>query len=244
MDVLCVFGRPIEKVNGRWALSAYFERLSETGAHTGVRSPDIDPNADDPRIVVAGAEANATASALFFEKLRRKGDAPKMVVFSAGRPPYLRNDPDPTLNEARFFKKMFLRYADPHSSTKLVLQTQNINSYGDVFETLRLARAKKLESVGFVTVTVHMARCKEFYRHVLRREPSLGSVETEWFASETLLLELSPAAYDHLWEAMISKAYARTAERERRGIAALRAGMYDFDAPGYAHTPGQLDLKK
>ena len=232
-DILCVFGRPIEKVNGHWQLSAYFERITETGAHPGIREEDIDPNSEDPRIVIAGAEVNALACAVLFEKLRNEGAPPKVVIFSAGRPPYLRNDPDPDLNEAQIFREFFLKHARPSPETELVLQTQNINSYGDIVETLRLAQRKGLQSIGLVTLTVHMARCREFFRHALKQEVGFLGMQVGWFASEPLVLEEFSANYAFLWEAMISKAYARTAEHERKGITDLREGRYRLTAPGF-----------
>lgn len=234
LDILCIFGRPIEKVNDEWELSTYFERVLETGIHPGIRCDSLDPNSDDKRILIAGAHVNALGGTILFEKLRKDGVPPKIVIFSAGRPPYLQKNPDPTLTEARIFKNFFLKNPNYNEAeTEIILQTQNINSYGDVIETLRFAQARGFQRIGIVTLTVHIARCQEFYAHALAMESSFKSLKIHWFASEFLVLEKFPSEYKFLWEAFISKAYARTAEHERRGIQAIRQGTYAFNAPGF-----------
>lgn len=238
-DILCVFGRGIEKVDGVWRPTAYIEKLSPENQHPGVRYPEntIDMDGDDPQVVIAGAEINALATATLFASWRAAGSPPKVVTFAAGRPRYIAEDPDPTLSEGRLLKEVFLREVEPIADgVEVVMQTTNRNTRDDLLKTLHLAKTRGFQRIVIVSVLVHVPRCMEFLRHALLAEPSFSNISVEFFASETVVLNHC-SGYEFLYRAMISKAFARTAERERRGIADLQSGKYDFVSQGYAFAP-------
>ncbi len=236
-QVLCVFGRGIEKVNGVWKPTAYIERLSESNGHPGVRVEGITPFDDDPRVVIAGGDINATALAVLYEEFFGLGSPAEVVAFAAGRPSYLANEPDQTLTEGKVMHRHFLSITDPWRATEIVFQSGNRNTRDDLAETLALAKIRRFSGIGIITVGIHIPRCQEFMKHV--PVDLLEGVEIRWFASEPIVLRYLPSEYRSLWEAMISPAYTRTAERERRGIADLRAGKYNFGSQGYGFAPAR-----
>ena len=238
-EILCVFGRGIEKVNGVWRPTAYIEKLSPDNQHPGDRYPEdqIDMNGDDPQVVIGGAEINALATTALYNSLWDAGSLPEVVTFAAGRPKYIADDPDQTLSEGQLLKQVFLResWFDP-AQTETVMQTTNRNTRDDLLETLHLAKTRGYRRVAIVSVLAHIARCMEFLRWALIAKPKFNDIEVKFFASEPVVLNHYPD-YNFLYEAMISKAFARTAERERRGIADLREGRYDFGPQGYQFAP-------
>ncbi|MDO8472124.1 MAG: hypothetical protein Q7S64_03200 [bacterium] len=228
-SVLCVFGRGIEKVEGVWEPTQAIEQLSEQGGHPGERIPGIECNSDDGRVVIAGGEYNVRAAVW----LHDQGQPPAVLVFAAGRPNYLLSDPDPTLSEGKIMLGRFTQQVVLSDSTRVVIQDQNKNTRDDLVQTLFLARDNKLHNVTIVSVTVHLPRCREFLQSALAAEPSLACCRVEFVASEMVLMHYEPKLCATLQELLISKAYCRTAERERKGIEDLRGGRYNFGSQGY-----------
>src|SRR5262249_1871072 len=87
---LCVLGRGIERVQTRygsvWRPTRYLEQPSADGSHTGNRNP---AEQHDETSLIAGGHANLLAASTLFNRLRRQGATPNLVIFAAGRPPYL-----------------------------------------------------------------------------------------------------------------------------------------------------------
>ncbi len=234
-EVLCVFGRGIEKVNGAWQPTAMIERL-ENNQHPGVRTNGISANDDDERIVIAGAELNVLAAVALYREAKRESTAPRTIVFAAGRPKYIADDPDPDLTEGGVLRGVFLAHL-PDCEAEIVLQTRNRNTRDDLLETLRLAVSHGYASITIVSVQVHLPRCREFLHWALKAYPELARVEVQFVASEHVVAAHWPERALEAQEVLISRAYARTAERERKGIEDLRAGRYDFGTQGYSFAP-------
>ena len=115
-DCIVVLGRGIEYVEGRgWRPTTAIERLSEQGWHPGIRERGLTPDSEG-EIILAGSNANIYAAVELFEKQSKEDAAPSLVIFAAGRPNYLMDNPDPTLSEgcvmnAKFQNKgMFLGF--------------------------------------------------------------------------------------------------------------------------------------
>jgi hypothetical protein len=225
-EVLCVFGRGIEKVDGIWQPTAYIERLSDEDCHAGFRTHGITPFDNDTRVVVAGAEINAVACAMLYKKFDDDGATPAVVIFAAGRTAYIANDPDLNLTEGRILCRRFRELAPPGERTEIVFQPGNKNTRDDLVETLKFAKERGFSRIAVISVTVHIPRCQEFMRYV--PDEFISAMDVRWFASEPIVLQYFPEEYSYLWEAMISPAYIRTAERERKGIDDLRSGHYKF----------------
>ncbi|MBI4094893.1 MAG: hypothetical protein HY435_01735 [Candidatus Liptonbacteria bacterium] len=220
VDMLCILGRGIEKVEEQWIPTQYIARRSKNNEHLGIRAKEISANDDDPRIFIAGGECNVFAASVLFKRWQEKGRVPQIVTFAAGRPPYLSKESDSTLSEGKILKEYFLARVDL-GETKIVEQSHNQNSWDDIVETLELARVKKLATVCAITVLVHIPRCREILRQALQKNPQFRSVEMYFCASEFVLLDHSPN-FAFLWDAMISKAFVRTADYERRAIRTLK----------------------
>jgi len=242
LDILCVFGRGIEKVNEVWVPTQHIEELSDKNGHPGVRAPGIDMNDDNLRVVIAGGEFNALATALLYNRLVAEERPPVILVFAAGRPAYIADDPDPTLSEGRVLLEYFRRRAILREGTEVLIQDKNRNTRDDLMQTLFLARERGLRGIGVISVLVHLARCQEFFRKALEVKPEFESYGVRFLASETILMQEESEFTPMLSELLISAAYCRTAERERKGIADLRAGKYYFGSQGYGFASGKSAL--
>lgn len=123
---------------------------------------------------------------------------------------------------------------------EIMIQDKNRNTRDDLLQTLTLARDHGLRRIGIISVLVHLARCQEFLKKAVEAEPEFENYEIQFFASEMILMQEQPKLTPWLAELLISKAYCRTAERERRGAADLRAGKYDFSSQGYGFAPTKI----
>ncbi len=240
MDILCVFGRGIEKANG-WHPTQGIERLSEKNGHSGICAGDLEMNSDDPRVVIAGSEFNAMAASELFSGLVSGGRDAPLVVFAAGRPNYLADDPDPTLTEGRIMKEYFVQRLEylGHKAKEIIIFDKNKNTRDDVLQVLHLAKERGLRQITIVSVLVHLARCQEFYEFALKAEAGFRDYGVKFIAAEAVLMMKMPHVTSYLSQLLISKAYCRTAERERKGIEDLRAGRYNFGTQGYAFAPSK-----
>lgn len=222
-QVLCVLGRGIERMDGTntWRPTAYVERLSEENGHSGLRIENITAFDEDPKVVISGGEVNAVAGALFYKELALAGAPPAVVTFAGGRPAYLAKEPQ-HITEGRILYERF-QEVSLHTRSEIVFQDGNSNTRDDLQETLKLAQERSFRRIAIVTVTVHIPRCLAFVS-----SNWLQGMEIRFFASEPIVHRFLPGEYEYLYEAMISPAYTRTAERERKGISDLRAGRYNF----------------
>lgn len=240
MDALCVIGRGIERVktsNGYvWRPTRFIEKLSPNGYHTGYREQSITPDGDS--VVIAGANANVLAAIQLFEDFARTGMPPKLVIFAAGRPKYLDEVPDTTLSEGVILAAKFKRWVKTENTylPEIVIQSGNRNTRDDLEASLALAVEKGVKQLGFITVSVHIERVKEFFNLIRKCNSSFKDVDARFFTSENVLLDRyrSVALYNKMLEQIQkSEAYKRTLDMERKGIEALRSGTYDFSSMDY-----------
>lgn len=229
--VLCILGRGIEKVSTNvgevWRPTRYIELLSPTGTHTGQRVKGIGVN--DDRSVIAGANANLLAACELFKMLQEDGRPPHIVVFAAGRPKYLIDEPDPTLTEGRVLEQSFVRRINiDKSQTRLITLATNRDTKDDIEELLILAKRSGINEVAVITVAVHVPRAREFGAVAIRQMSSPPKLD--FLCAEDLLaaryrdrIQFASA----LTLSRASRAFERTREREDRGIRALRSGQYN-----------------
>jgi hypothetical protein len=226
-EAICVLGRGIERVKTNrtsvWRPTRYVEALAEVGTHTGKRSDGL--TIDDSAAVIAGSNANTLAAIELFANCRRAGKAPKLVIFAAGRPDYLANEPDKALTEGRILAERFVRSACPRpAETQIVVLNDNRDTRDDIAETLGLVASAGLRGLTVVTVAVHIPRAREIAR--LSPIPGVGM---EFVSAEELLAGRyrSRAWPPRFLERLVgSAAYRRTMEREESGLVALRSGTY------------------
>lgn len=245
MDMLCVLGRGIEKVKTSsgyiWRPTRYIERLADNGWHSGFRSLDITPDDEDQRVVIAGSNANVLAAAELFQKSASAGRPPKIVAFTAGRPKYITNDPDPSLSEGRVLREKFLSKVHVSSETEVIVRANGQTTRGEVLEILHLAKSLGLGSIGVITVSLHIPRTKEFLRLALEKDRSLGDLEIIFLSSEEILFNRHRRYADILKPAMNSKTYERTRAKERKGLDDLRSGRYNFGHHGCGGVAGEKE---
>lgn len=247
--IVC-FGRGIEKswasdLTGMyWNPTAYLEKLTPDRQHSGFLTKGLQLNSDDESVVIAGAYANAMATAQLFEEASTVGRAPRLITWAAGRPNYLKNEP-PEISEGSILFDAFkdrVRYT--LNETRVEFQTQNKNTRDDLLQSLTMAKEMGLTKLFIISVFVHLCRIGEFYRYALRERPDFASVQVEFRASELMLLgkgsvqnkllllddtEVKDNFDDMAWARIVeSPVYRRTAAMEAKGIVDLRAGRYKF----------------
>jgi hypothetical protein len=224
---LCILGRGIEQVKTNrqsvWRPTRYIELLAEVGTHTGKRFRGL--TIDDSSAVIAGSNANTLAAIELFTTCRTARKVPKLVIFAAGRPDYLANESDKELTEGRILAERFVRGARPRpDETRIVVLKNNRDTRDDIAETLKLVLSAGLRELIVLTVSVHIPRASEMVRML-----PVPGVDIQFISAEELLACRYRCRKwpSRLLERLSStEAYRRTAEREERGLLALRSGTY------------------
>jgi hypothetical protein len=179
---------------------------------------------NDDVSLIAGAHATVIAACQYYREVADRPEARPLVIFAAGRPPYLAGT-NARLSEGQVLAEYFMRRARLIPSDIEILHN-NRNTSDDVFNSAELAAERGVIDLLFVTVNVHVPRTGEFLRLAQPRFPQLNM---HICASEEILRRryAKSQRFDSLWEEVrTSKAYQRTAEREARGIDAVRSGRY------------------
>jgi hypothetical protein len=94
--------------------------------------------------------------------------------------------------------------------------------------------------MAVVTVSVHVARVKEFFRIAFELKSSFRAIDVVYFAAEELLArryEKHPLFVEVRRSVMRAGAYVRTAEQELRGVQDLRSGRYSFGKTAFPIPP-------
>ena len=230
---LCVLGRGIEQAqNGKWLPTRLIEKPSPQGGHTGYRHLNLDPNDTVSRI--AGSNANIIAATHLFTTLANMGKAPQVVIFAAGRPSYLAQYPDPALAEGGIMAAKFVRLIQKRHRLEvpeIVIFQENKTTWDDTISSLLLADEQGLSRLWVITVSVHIARAREFFFAARAQNDSFGKIRVGLISSDKYLRR----RYDrwrHIKEALLallqSTAYERTEMSEQAGIRAFWAGTYRF----------------
>jgi hypothetical protein len=227
IGAICMLGRGIERVQigagSVWRPTRYLERPGPDGGHAGRREL---ARLDDDTSLIAGSNANLLATCTLFERLKHQGAAARMVIFAAGRPPYLAAGPDPTLSEGLVLRDIFRRRVHLDDRTETIIVTENRNTYDDINSTITLATARSIGHVAMITLRVHLPRAMEFARQA---PDAHRDVRLTFVAAEDLLQERyakHPCILRAIAAARSCAAYQRTAAREAHGLQALRAGTY------------------
>lgn len=227
-DILCLLGRGIEQVaigpNLVWRPTRYIERTTLEGRHTGIR--DRSAAIDDDYSLIAGSNAIVMAGCHLLKRpdLLREN---RLIIFAAGSPPYLSSRPELYLSEGQVMLER-LRRASPRSSFEHIILERNQNTRDDMLETCGIAASRGLTRVKAITVAVHAARTQAFaeaacheIQTVFVKVESAEQILRDRYANRHRCLEIMDRANS-------SRAYSRTAERERHGLEALRTGRYDI----------------
>jgi len=237
VECLVILGRGIEKVNveGKevWKPTRYIQRLNSKGFRTGSREPALGANdaTETEKVFVAGGTANVLAGIEFYEMFKEKGQEPKLVIFAAGRPAYLDEEPA-GFNEGEPMKEIFDRRIG-NEDHETIIQGDDKNTKDDVVNSLKNALEKGMETVAIINTEIAMPRTQEFYKLALQENPEFSQLKVYFIESERLLKERykdNPVALSEFEkiqnELKSSEAWKYTKEREDGGIQAIRDGKY------------------
>ena len=250
--IVC-FGRGIEKVQGVWQPTAYLERRTENGQHSGWRTEDLYLDSDDERVIVAGGHANVMAMTQLWQQQVRARELPELLIWAAGRPEYLAAEPE-DLSEGSVlfveFKKRLEgcdRLRNHLPTMRVEIQTKNRNTYDDLLQSLEIAHGMHLKKIVIVSVLVHLQRIAAFLEQIRKTKDHLNNIAVELAASELVLLgrwflsgaqtalaigeDIGPLDHLALSHIIESPAYRRTAAREAKGVADIKAGCYGLSTP-------------
>ncbi len=231
-DVICILGRGIERVSTNWGNvwrpTRYIELPSDAGGHTGFRAPNIDPN--DEESLIAGSNANVLAACQLVDEMMRAGVLPALMIFAAGRPPYLSNERDATLTEGKVLVERFLRKMESSCrSVRIEILAKNRTTRDDINEALRLTVQNNAAHLTILSSEVHLPRAREFLKVAVNSTQDFRGVDVVFLAAEDLLFRRYSRSKRFSLALQIlrqSRAYQRTMEMERTGLHALRTGTY------------------
>ncbi len=126
----------------------------------------------------------------------------------------------------------FLRKLDVGGAKlDLLILTKNRDTRDDMREALALGVTRNVRRMVFVTVSVHLARAKEFMNLALKEVRKNDAPSFIFQTSEEVLARRYAGfsqAESTIKRALASAAYRRTSTVEQRGIDALRSGTYRF----------------
>ena len=240
VGAVCILGRGIERVSTSrgpvWRPTRYIEVPSANGEHGGCRLP-ADPN--DDVSLIAGSNANVIASCELWARLALAGKPFRLLILGAGRPAYLAAESDPALTEGRILVAHLLRRAHPPlANVEIITLERNRNTRDDIEETIALAGAKLIDTVGIITVQVHLPRSIEFARRSRWRGRPVHLIFTSAEALLAHRYSKHRGVMSVLTQVESMAAYHRTLTREEHGLLALVAGRYDSrDEHGHNGSP-------
>lgn len=239
-DAMVIMGRCVAKDNkGKWRPAPYLIKGRQGRINSGIFESFIDPyyinpdseNSENNEVaLVAGGNANTLAGFHLFQRLKNEEKTPNLIIFAAGRPPYLA-EKEPYLCEGDVMQEAFLRKADAAnmllSVPEIMIFRDNVNSRDDMEQTLKISQAKVFKRVAIITVGVHVERSQEFLN--LAREKSgisEGEIETEFIPSEDILMQVGNR-YKRIFDSYrTSQPYKNMDYFEQRGIRRLKDGTY------------------
>ena len=235
MDLLAILGRGIQRVSedGPWVLTEDLEVCGQHSAHLPVRVPADDKN---PYCMVGGGEMNLEAGIILCTAYNSQYKPGVVVCAYGDRSDYLKSVDGPT--ESTVMAEKFTAHIRPSLSLGIWSwpQEQSLpgpsNTGRELLNIFEHARDEKFESVGLVTVGVHMPRTMTYIAKHLTRNPRYRSLHINVFESEKVLLEAAPERYaGRVATLRNSKSFARTWKREADGISKIIRGVYGDAKP-------------
>ena len=252
--IVC-FGRGIEKAwdlrcsaYGCWQPTAYLEKLTPKGQHSGFRTHELKLDSEDDNVVIAESYVNMMATKEIMAEFYRINSPPCLLVWAGGRPKYLEFEPS-GINEGfvllKEYENRFGKICLISPNLRVELSAQNKNTRDDLLQSLAMAKEMGLEELIVVSIFLHLPRIGEFLYCARKEAPQFNDINVKLIASELILLGKGRTSdlllldypetgigtsFDHLvWARIVeSPVYRRTAAREAKGIADLRAGQYNF----------------
>ena len=226
-DLLAVLGRGIQRVGGQWQPGADFEMWGVVEGYRGHLAEPLPIDDDSANCFIGGCELNLRAGAEIFQQF-----GAKVVVCAYGdRAPYLRRVNGPT--ESEIDTGVFLNFS---SFSVLYTPTVEIwtkeksapafNTYQELTNIFSLAKARGMFKVAICAITVHLPRVRVFAEKILSTA-ELGQFVVSYFSAEQVLVEADAIVYaPRVLAIYASKAFARTAASEAKGVQRFLTGKY------------------
>lgn len=230
-DILVILGRGIEKTpTGNWRPTRLVEiGERETFKHTGVTNWKIEGKGDNE--VVGGGQSNVYAAREFLLKYGAQKRIPH-VVFAAGRPDYLKDEPE-NVSEGEVMKGKLLKIlCYPESRMTLHMLNNNRTTRDDLITSLGIAKTLHFKNIAILTIGLHVPRSWEMMKKILfeKQEEFEGAFEKIVFINSWEVLSKKVrhgATYEKIIKELEqTEAYKRTHRMEQHGIADLRSGRY------------------
>lgn len=258
-DCVVVFGRGIETVNLKqagssatevWKPTRYIQRLEKSEGQnrpmrTGKRSLEkpLESFSPEDKIqeMVGGGTANVIATAHIYELLQKRGQTPKEIIISGGRPGYLEKE-EPNITEAKVMKSELLRRlkADSIAMPKdlFTLIEHSRNTKDDLVNSLRLCHEHGYKKVALVNASIAMGRTLAFYE-TIRDNPKdpdaaiFKELDIQFIPADDVLNMRMGKHFDRIKAKLVeTKAYKQTLENERIGEEKAHKSEYGQDVYG------------
>jgi hypothetical protein len=186
---------------------------------------------DDPEGFVACSENNIRAGMNFLHGLWEKEINPTVII-SGGSPTYLKNaikeaHAPEGYSEALVFKEYMAERL--RINPAVILETDSLNTKGNVLESLKIAKEQGCQSVVFINSRIAMPRTVTFYQTGIKQQ--FSDIDVKFITSESILKQgmTKEAAekfeQDHT-KLLESKAGQRTAHGELIGQIRELEGAY------------------
>ena len=234
-EAIVVLGRGVCKdKEGRWRPTPYFEQLKES-QHSGVFNNNPDP--ENENTVIGGGNANVLAIFHLYKELSKCGRPPKLIIFAAGRPDFLKSEPS-AISEGMVMRNVLFRRLDREKIKRpeTIILADNKNTKDDIEESLKTLVQRGIKTATIITVQVHVDRAIEFTKLAKAKTERSADIDITFISSEAILGEINPRYKKIFEEAKKSAPSQRTEIKEKVGIEALRRGKYNFESQGYTFS--------
>ncbi len=150
-------------------------------------------------------------------------------IIAGGRPEYLKDAPA-GLSEGSVMKEELLRRA--REAPEVIASADN-DTFEGVLHSLQITKDRRLHSIVFSTIELHMPRVREFYKYVTREHSEFRDIVAKFVTSEDLLRRRyvgNPerlAGFEKIQKELhASEVWRITKAREDRGLSKLQSGEY------------------
>ncbi len=177
--------------------------------------------------MIGGANANVLALYHFYLQQDISGTSPKLVIFAAGRPPYLQNQPE-DLSEGSVMAGKFLRKIASvgFSPPEILILSQNRNTQDDMNKSLAVAHERGLNNLAFVTIAVQIRRADAFLRKLLSENQGWEGLNYTFISAEKILSGVDDRYRAAFQDIEKTTPYRNNVYYETRGLIAFGDGKY------------------
>lgn len=252
VDVLVNIGHSVVRGgDGRLVLSGMAQPIRDTGetfpdggkkfVRTGVEGHVPSPamwrkrahnrKEEESAAIMGGGVLVNEAAVVFFNELNSRGQAPKLVVHTGGRPGYMERLRVKE-NEGVHMRKAFRRSVGRHAEYAEVLETGNKNTKGDMETALKETLDAGHKSLAVIAVGDRLPRCQAFLDELKGEHPEYGDLKVHLIPAERVVKYKAEEKgkedqWNNFWSRFTSSgAYRKTYNDERAGYDRVVVGAY------------------